>query len=344
MIASQHPRRDTEAQLRDEPRGAQHSQRVVAEGHRRRRRGIQHARPQCRQAVQRIDEFVSARGCYTHGHRVHGEVAAHQIVAERVAEADLRVARYSVVPVGPKRGDLQAVTILLGADGAELDAGVPQRVGPRPQQLLQLFGPRVGGEVQVVAQPPQHGVAHRTADQIELVSGASEHAAELAQDVGVAVQRDRGGGQQLGILGVFGHGERIVRLVRPDPAAHYRRVRPERLSTPATIAKVSDGENPQPRRRRGRRRGRRSAGSGEAKSGNEATVADTPAKAAKAGQRRPARRAAERLRTVHETSAGGLGHRQHRPPSGGAGRRADRPDGPAGPDAVVAAQGPHRTR
>jgi hypothetical protein len=29
----------------------------------------------------------------------------------------------------------------------------------------------------------------------------------------VAVQRHRGSGQQLGILGVFGHGERIVRLL-----------------------------------------------------------------------------------------------------------------------------------
>ncbi|WIM86677.1 NUDIX hydrolase [Candidatus Mycobacterium wuenschmannii] len=69
---------------------------------------------------------------------------------------------------------------------------------------------------------------------------------------------------------------------------------------------MSDGENPQPRRRRGRRRGRRSAGSGEAKSGNEATAAGTSAAPAKPNQRRPARRGPERLRTVHETSAGGL--------------------------------------
>jgi 8-oxo-dGTP pyrophosphatase MutT (NUDIX family) len=76
---------------------------------------------------------------------------------------------------------------------------------------------------------------------------------------------------------------------------------------PATIAWVSDGENPQPRRRRGRRRGRRSAGSGEAKSGNETpAAATTPSDTAKAGHRRPGRRGPERLRTVHETSAGGL--------------------------------------
>jgi 8-oxo-dGTP pyrophosphatase MutT (NUDIX family) len=79
-----------------------------------------------------------------------------------------------------------------------------------------------------------------------------------------------------------------------------------RLSTPATIAWVSDGENPQPRRRRGRRRGRRSAGPGEAKSGNEATAAGPPAGVAKSVRRRPGGRGPERLRTVHETSAGGL--------------------------------------
>jgi 8-oxo-dGTP pyrophosphatase MutT (NUDIX family) len=69
---------------------------------------------------------------------------------------------------------------------------------------------------------------------------------------------------------------------------------------------VSDDEKAQPRRRRGRRRGRRSAGSGEAKSGNEAAAGGTPAAPAKPAQRRSARRGPERLRTVHETSAGGL--------------------------------------
>src|SRR6202035_5081777 len=58
--------------------------------------------------------------------------------------------------------------------------------------------------------------------------------------------------------------------------------------------------------RRGRRRGRRSAGSGEAQSGNETAAGGTPAGPAKSAQRRSARRGPERLRTVHETSAGGL--------------------------------------
>ncbi|MGO8965348.1 NUDIX hydrolase [Mycobacterium sp.] len=69
---------------------------------------------------------------------------------------------------------------------------------------------------------------------------------------------------------------------------------------------MSDGEKPQPRRRRGRRRGRRSAGSGESQTGNAATDGGTAAGAAESGPPRPARRGPERLRTVHETSAGGL--------------------------------------
>lgn len=88
----------------------------------------------------------------------------------------------------------------------------------------------------------------------------------------------------------------------------------------ATIAWVSDGEQAKPRRRRGRRRGRRAAGPPDtpAQAGsqpvpgehnNGAPTADGTPKpgqtAAKPRKSRP-RRAPDRLRTVHETSAGGL--------------------------------------
>ncbi|MGA5462533.1 NUDIX hydrolase [Mycobacterium sp. NPDC050041] len=79
---------------------------------------------------------------------------------------------------------------------------------------------------------------------------------------------------------------------------------------------MSEGEQAKPRRRRGRRRGRRAAGPPEA--GQQAaqpvapqnhsaapTPPRTPAEHAKQQKNRP-RRAPERLRTVHETSAGGL--------------------------------------
>ncbi|OAN42049.1 NUDIX hydrolase [Mycolicibacterium iranicum] len=83
---------------------------------------------------------------------------------------------------------------------------------------------------------------------------------------------------------------------------------------PATIAWVSDGERARPRRRRGRRRGRRAAGPPESGSdqsadhrqhGADGASGDQPGQAPKP-QKARARRPQERLRTVHETSAGGL--------------------------------------
>ena len=73
---------------------------------------------------------------------------------------------------------------------------------------------------------------------------------------------------------------------------------------PATIAWVSDGEQARPRRRRGRRRGRRSARPAESVA---AHADDTPAPT-ETRKRQPSDRSRGpvRLRTVHETSAGGL--------------------------------------
>ena len=69
----------------------------------------------------------------------------------------------------------------------------------------------------------------------------------------------------------------------------------------ATIAWVSDGEKARPRRRRGRRRGKRAAAAADTATRQHADDKDEPTP-----QPRARRRAADRLRTVHETSAGGL--------------------------------------
>jgi 8-oxo-dGTP pyrophosphatase MutT (NUDIX family) len=81
----------------------------------------------------------------------------------------------------------------------------------------------------------------------------------------------------------------------------------------ATIAWVSDGEQAKPRRRRGRRRGRRAAGPPEASSEhrnngvvNGKTESPVPGAPSKSHKPRPSRPSPDRLRTVHETSAGGL--------------------------------------
>jgi 8-oxo-dGTP pyrophosphatase MutT (NUDIX family) len=72
---------------------------------------------------------------------------------------------------------------------------------------------------------------------------------------------------------------------------------------PATIAWVSDGEQAKPRRRRGRRRNR---GAVDATENNSNGQASGDSSAPKKRRPRTPRRPAERLRTVHETSAGGL--------------------------------------
>ena len=80
----------------------------------------------------------------------------------------------------------------------------------------------------------------------------------------------------------------------------------------ATIAWVSDGEQAKPRRRRGRRRGRRAAGPPDSVSEhNNTSVHAKNAKKEQPGtkakpQKSRQRRSPDRLRTVHETSAGGL--------------------------------------
>ncbi|RXR48318.1 NUDIX domain-containing protein, partial [Mycobacterium tuberculosis] len=70
---------------------------------------------------------------------------------------------------------------------------------------------------------------------------------------------------------------------------------------------MSDGEQAKSRRRRGRRRGRRAAATAEnhmdAQPAGDATP--TPATAKRSRSRSP-RRGSTRMRTVHETSAGGL--------------------------------------
>jgi 8-oxo-dGTP pyrophosphatase MutT (NUDIX family) len=81
----------------------------------------------------------------------------------------------------------------------------------------------------------------------------------------------------------------------------------------ATIAWVSDGEQAKPRRRRGRRRGRRAAGppdtataQHDTSAGQDKAKGPVPGGAPKPHKPRGPRRGPDRLRTVHETSAGGL--------------------------------------
>lgn len=200
-----HPRRDRETQLGHEPRRAQHSQRIVAEGHLGRRRGVQHPGAQRGQTAQRVDELADATGRVgldPHRHRVDREVAADQVVVEALPETHLRIPGHPVVGVGAKGGDLHPVLAAGGPDGAELDAGVPHRVGPRPDDALHHFGVRTGGEIQICvrAQASQQRVADAAAHQVQLVAGGGEQRPEFAQRLVVPAQRHHGAREQRGVV------------------------------------------------------------------------------------------------------------------------------------------------
>ena len=66
---------------------------------------------------------------------------------------------------------------------------VSQIASAQPSMIAQrLLGLGVGGEVQVVAEPAEQRVAHRAADQVQLVPGRGEPAAEFVGDGGDAQQ------------------------------------------------------------------------------------------------------------------------------------------------------------
>ena len=65
-----------------------------------------------------------------------------------------------------------------------------------------LLGVGVGAEVEVVAEPAEQRVAHRAADQVQLVPGVGEPAAQLVGD--------RGDAQQLGDGAALGGGQVTV--------------------------------------------------------------------------------------------------------------------------------------
>ena len=147
-----------------------------------------------------------------HGHRVDGEVAAAEVALEGVAEVDGRLARGGVVGLGAVGRHLDGPRPLAAADGAEVAAHVPGRVTPLREQPLGVVGPRRGGEVEVGVRPAEHRVAHRPADQRQLVAGGREHLAEVVDhgrdplqlEVRVALELDHG---QRGGLGCGHEGQ-----------------------------------------------------------------------------------------------------------------------------------------
>ena len=191
----QYRRVDREPQLRHEPGGAQHPQRVVTETLLRGTGGAQPSFGEVGQAAVRVGERVSG---YRHRHRVHGEVAPLQVVEQAAAVPDDGVAGDAVVRLGAVRGDLQAQAAAGRTDRAELAAGLPGRLGPALEDPERLGGCRAGGEVQVVTEAAEQRVAHRAADQVQVLAALGEPGAELVDDREHAQQLGDGGALDLG--------------------------------------------------------------------------------------------------------------------------------------------------
>ena len=208
-----HPISDPELQLRDEPRRPQHPQRVVSEGHRGRGRGVQHPLLNRRQSTQRVQELPRSVRGDPDGHRVDREVAPQQVVLKAITETHLRIAGHLVIAVGAKGGDLQPLARLTHADGAVLDSGVPDRVGPGAHDLLHLVRSGIGSEVEVGGQSAEDSVANAATHEIELMTRGGEQRADLAQQRGLALQFDGGGSQQLVGWSDFGHSPVSLMLV-----------------------------------------------------------------------------------------------------------------------------------
>ncbi|CAG6393505.1 conserved hypothetical protein [Actinacidiphila cocklensis] len=176
---------DLEVQLRREAGRTQHPQRVVGEGRLGGAGSAQQPGSEVVQAAVGVDEVVARQ---PHRHGVHREVPADQVLLDGVAVGHLRLARGPVVRLAAVGGHLDLETadpalgvlgLLHAADGTEGDTDLPHRVRPRPQDLQYLLGARVGGEVQVVAEPAQQGVPYGAADQCEGEPGSAEAVAQL---------------------------------------------------------------------------------------------------------------------------------------------------------------------
>ena len=163
---------DLEPELGREAGGAQHPQRVVAERLLGRRGSAQQV------FATRSSTPPDGSTSSSCGRR---SASAFTVKSRRVrsssrlrAEHDLGLARVAVVGVGAVGRDLDGLARDLRADRAERAADVPVRLGDRLHDREDLVGRGIRREVEVVDRPAEEGVAHRAADEGELVPGRLE--------------------------------------------------------------------------------------------------------------------------------------------------------------------------
>ena len=250
-IAATTARRDREAELGGEPGRAHHPQRVVAERLLRRRPACAAPRPPGRRSPPYGSTNVSVAAA--DGHRVDGEVAPRQVALE----ACRRTRPPACATSGSYASERYVVTSTHDVARARAPIVpnsrpiVPVRVAPGAAAPSVCVRPGVGGEVQVRDRPPEQRVAHRAADQGQLVPGGGEPSAQVVEHVGIepdharaapARAAERAGDRVGSAEAVLGDGGTGVKRARWRPrSGSDRRRRPHRLVTVTACPVRLDG-------------------------------------------------------------------------------------------------------
>ena len=130
------------------------------------------------------------------------------VAGKGLAEDHVGVAGGGVVGLRAVGRDLDRPVALAAADGAEVATDVPHRVGPAPDQPLDLVGARGRRQVEIGVGPSEQRVAHRPTHERQGVAGVGEPSRQRVDDRADPVELR--GDPRLGL----GHAERRARSRR----------------------------------------------------------------------------------------------------------------------------------
>src|SRR5437870_1783201 len=162
---------DPHVEERREAHGAQHPERVLVEALVRFADRTQQSRVEVALPPERVHE-IARRAVLARppGHRVHREVAAREIVAQRVGEGDVIGTEMVGVPgLGSVRRDLDLVLARPHHHGAEA-----VRVQRARKELLDLVRRRVGRDIPVLRIDTADRIAHASTDHVRVVAGRGQ--------------------------------------------------------------------------------------------------------------------------------------------------------------------------
>src|SRR5439155_11522016 len=162
---------DPHIEKRREAHHAQHAEAVLVEALVRLADRTQQARVEVALSPERVHELARrAVLAGPPGHRVHREVAAREVVVQRVRERDvIGTAVVGVTGLGAVGRDLDLVLARPHHDRAEAI-----RVERTREKLLDLLWRRVGRDIPVLWIDPADGVAHAAADHVRVVPGRGQ--------------------------------------------------------------------------------------------------------------------------------------------------------------------------